>query len=250
MKSKGQFYGIPYTIYNNDDGTRKPVIFFFHGFGGDRESGSMGRCESLAKIGYYVVAIDAYCHGERKTPSFSALSSANKQKEVFNIVIKTANDALFFYRNFLFKNNDIIPNHVSAYGVSLGGTTALYLATIMSELKVAVSVLGSPSFVDFYVYKQQKYGFEQDENYYDNLQHYRLIDPLFHHHKLSNKIIWMASGTKDETVPLDFSKKLKDLYPTCQNIVFNQYSTGHESTKEMIQDTMSFLSINFPKNLE
>lgn len=72
---------------------------------------------------------------------------------------------------------------------------------------------------------------------------YRLV-----YHKLTNKIIWMASGTKDETVPLDFSKKLKDLYPTCQNIVFNQYSTGHESTKEMIQDTMSFLSNNFPNN--
>ena len=246
MKTKGLFYGIPYTIYNRDDRTRKPVLFFFHGLGSDRESGSMGRCEHLSELGYYVVAIDAYWHGERKKDIFTNLSQAEKQKEVINIAIQTAKDALFLYRNYIKNMHDIFPYQVTAYGVSLGGTTAFYFATIMDEVKTVVSVLGSPSFVDFYKYKQQKYHFEQDDTYKSNLNYYETIDPLKHHQLLTNITLWMATGDKDMVVPNIFSKRLKELLINNNNVIYRNYDTAHESTYEMTQDSYSFLSEILP----
>lgn len=246
MKTKGLFYGIPYSIYNHDNGKRKPVLFFFHGLGSDRESGSMGRCEQFADLGYYVVAIDAYCHGERQKASFNELSQSNKQKEVINIAIQTAKDAMFLYRNYLKNMHEIIPYQVSAYGVSLGGTTAFYFATIMDEVNTVVSILGSPSFVDFYQYKQQKYQFEADESYRKNMDLYETIDPIKHYRLLSRKNIFMASGVKDEVVPYIYSHNLKQINLNNHNIIYKQYDTAHVSTHDMIQDSYSFLSDILP----
>ncbi|MGN1294876.1 MAG: immunoglobulin-like domain-containing protein, partial [Bacilli bacterium] len=165
--------GIPLATYNYGDGTKKPVIFFFHGFSGDHTSGIMDKGEELAKRGFFVVAMDAYLHGDRAPAYFQELSYGNKQKEIVNIQIQTAKDAVHLYEKY-FKNDDRVePGNVYAFGVSMGAGSSFYLGTIMEEVKCIVSIVGSPSFYEFYQEKQEFYSWAKDNYYYTNLESYK-----------------------------------------------------------------------------
>src|SRR5262249_59696594 len=48
-----------------------PVVLFLHGLGGSKEQDGQ-RLRDLAARGFFVVAIDAYLHGERKVPGIFA----------------------------------------------------------------------------------------------------------------------------------------------------------------------------------
>jgi len=241
VKTKYIYDGIPLTTYYKFDGKPKKLLFFFHGFAGDRETGIMDRGNTLAEQGFYVVAIDAYLHGERQPEFFKNLSYGDKQKEIVNIVMRTAEDAQRLYHKY-FKKLDMLenPEKVYAYGVSMGGAVCFYLATIMEELKTIVTLVGSPSFVDFYEYKQQQYNWIQDEYYYTNLESYREKDPLINYHLLQNKNIFMGVGTQDTTVPLKYAKALKEKLPS-PNVVYKEYNTAHSSTPEMLADSYNFI---------
>ena len=79
------FDGIPCSIYHDDAEEVKPLIFFFHGFGGNHLNGILDKGHKLAGMGYYVVAMDAYLHGERATEEFKALDHAKRQKSIVDI---------------------------------------------------------------------------------------------------------------------------------------------------------------------
>ncbi|MDF2700012.1 MAG: hypothetical protein K0Q49_1568 [Haloplasmataceae bacterium] len=237
------FEGIPFTTYNKNDGLKKPLIFFFHGFTSDRQKGTMGRGEILAEKGFFVVAIDAYMHGERRLPYFDALPNSEKYKDIFNIAIHTANDAKLLYSKYLVNNDSIIPGKVYAYGVSMGTMVTFYLATIMTELKTFASIVGCPSFVEFYVHKKDIYNWVEDDYYNINLEYYKALDPLINYQRLSGKKIFMGCGIKDQVVPYRFAESLsKKLSP--EDIVFKLYDTPHLSTNEMQEDAYAFLLNN------
>lgn len=243
VKTKMIYDGIPLTTYYKNDKKPKKLLFFFHGFAGDRETGIMGRGEVLAELGFFVVAIDAYLHGERQPEFFKNLSYGDKQKEIINIVMHTAQDAKHLYHKY-FKHLDILETtNVYAYGVSMGAAVTFYLATIMEELTTFASLVGSPSFVDFYEYKQEQYGWIQDEYYYINLESYRAVDPLLNYELLKDKNIYMGVGTQDTTVPLKYAKELKNKLPN-SNIFYKEYNTGHSSTPEMLTDSYNFIKNN------
>jgi uncharacterized protein len=241
MISRGQVSGIPYTTYYRNDGIQKPVLFFFHGFGSSRDVGIMGRGELLADLGFYVIAIDAYLHGERQTALFQAMSGVNKQKETMNIVIQSALDAQMIYQHYFKHHPHVLSGDVFAYGVSMGGAIAFYLTTIMEELKTMVSILGSPSFVEFYEYKQRTYGFEKDAYYDANILRYGLLDPLGHPSRFVGKHVFMASGSLDSVVPSIYANQLKLAHETNDSIVFKLYETAHVSNLSMQADAFAFL---------
>ncbi|MDF2700021.1 MAG: hypothetical protein K0Q49_1577 [Haloplasmataceae bacterium] len=232
--------GIPFTVYYKNDGLPKSIIYFFHGFSGDRNSGIMGRGEDLAKMGYYVVAMDAYLHGDREPVFFDQLSYAEKQRDIVNIQIRTAEDAKHLFDKY-FKNWDgINKDKVYAYGVSMGAGVTFYLATIMDELKTFASIVGSPSFYEFYQYKKEQYRFPDDERYYLNLNSYIEKDPLINHERLLGKNIFMGNGSTDTTVPLVYAKELAETLNS-PNVFFKIYETGHSSTPQMQEDSYEFL---------
>ena len=237
------FDGIPCSIYHDDVEEVKPLIFFFHGFGGNHLNGILDKGHKLAGMGYYVVAMDAYLHGERATEEFKALEHAKRQKSIVDIEIQTANDAKDIYNKY-FKNNPLVkPNQVYAMGVSMGAGISYYLGTILEELKIIIAIVGSPSFVEFYKYKQVKYDFELNEEYYSKLADYEKHDPLINHKPLLSKHIYMGCGTQDEVVPRMYAKELctkldKSMY------LYEEYECGHTSTDEMLEHAYNFLNTN------
>ena len=241
----GYYAGIPTTTYYINDGTKKPVIYFFHGFAGDRKTGIMGRGEQLAQLGFFVVAMDAYLHGERQPTYFRDLSYGDKQKEIVNIQIQTAKDAKMLFEQFFKDHPAVDPSEVFTYGVSMGAGSAFYLGKIMEEVSTIVSIVGSPSFYAFYQEKQAFYSWPTNTYYDQNLAYYQMIDPLLNFEAFQDKNIFMGNGATDTTVPKkfaeDFASKLNN-----DNVVYKVYDIGHSSTPEMLTDSYNFLQTHKP----
>lgn len=240
------YAGIPMTTYYVNDGVKKPVVFFFHGFSGNRTTGIMGRGEQLAELGFYVVAMDAYLHGDRMPDWFEALSYGERQKEIVNIQMQTANDAKQLFNQY-FKHLDTVnPTEVFTYGVSMGAGSAFYLGKIMQEVSTIVSIVGSPSFYAFYQEKQAFYQWTSDAYYNMNLSYYQEIDPLLHYQEFIGKNIFMGNGLTDTTVPKKFAEEFHNALDQ-DNVIYKVYDVGHSSTPEMLQDSYNFLLEHKPE---
>ncbi|MCK9536375.1 MAG: lysophospholipase [Bacilli bacterium] len=232
--------GIPFTVYQRKEIKPKRLLFFFHGFTGERHSGIGERAAALTEIGFLVIAGDAYLHGERSPEFFAAWDNARKHCDIINIIIRTAKEIKYLYHKYFKNYSDIKTFPVYAYGVSMGAATAFYLTSIMEEVNSLVSILGSPSFCDFYELKQQLYGFNRDDYFLINLQSYREEDPLLNYHRLKGKNIFMTGGTEDKIVPMVYSKQLNEKLKN-EKVIFKAYNTGHMSTAEMLEDSYNFL---------
>ncbi len=244
MEIKEMYYeGIPFTIYNVNDQRPKPLIYFFHGFTSDRALGIMGRGEILAKKGFFVVAIDAYLHGERKLDFFQKLPNSIKFKDFINIVMHTANDAKLLYEKYFVNLDFIKKDKVYAYGVSMGASVAFYLATIFDKLQTIASIVGSPSFVEFYRYFQSVYNWELDDYFKQNLAYYYQYCPLINYERLIGKKIFMGCGDKDTIVPARFAYELSKKLLS-NDVVYQIYDTGHLSTDLMQEAAYQFLIDN------
>lgn len=240
------YAGIPMTTYYVNDGVKKPVVFFFHGFSGNRTTGIMGRGEQLAELGFYVVAMDAYLHGDRMPDWFEALSYGERQKEIVNIQMQTANDAKQLFNQY-FKHLDTVnPTEVFTYGVSMGAGSAFYLGKIMQEVSTIISIVGSPSFYAFYQEKQAFYQWTSDAYYNMNLSYYQEIDPLLHYQEFIGKNIFMGNGLTDTTVPKKFAEEFHNALDQ-DNVIYKVYDVGHSSTPEMLQDSYNFLLEHKPE---
>lgn len=236
--NKFQIHDVPVTTYEIEDGIKKPLIFFFHGFTGNKDDNIMGRGHILAELGFYVVAVDAYMHGERQTEYYKNLSNNEKYEDIIDVAIHTAQDAKHLFHYYFKNKNEIINDKYYAYGVSMGSLISFYLATIDPTLKAMVGLVCFPSFVEYYEMKQQQLGFEKNLCYRSRLRYYKKIDPLINYKLLSNTKIFMGIGEHDEVVPNIYAKKLHKKLP---ETILKTYDTGHISTKEMLNDSYNFL---------
>lgn len=240
--------GIPVTEYQKEDRAPRRLLFFFHGFTGERKTGVGDRAEALADLGFLIVAPDAYLHGERSPTFFANWDNSRRQKEIVNIIIRTAREAELIYRKYYKDKRGFNTDAVYAYGVSMGAAIALYLASFMPEAKTAVSIVGSPSFCAFYERKREAYGFARDEYYAVNLASYRSEDPLLNWQRFKGKSLFLSGGTEDVIVPPVYAEELSELLRG-EDVVFKKYATGHESTPEMTEDSYRFLSERLARDI-
>ncbi|NLN50325.1 MAG: prolyl oligopeptidase family serine peptidase [Acholeplasmataceae bacterium] len=232
---------VPLVTYEKNLTTKKPLIFFFHGFTSNKDS-LMGRGEKLAELGFYVVAIDAYLHGKREEEWFKRLSVKQKYQYIVEIEIKTAHDAKELWESHFSQQDFIIGDSFNAYGVSMGAATVFYLATITKELHKGVSLVGSPSFYEYYQERQKKFSWPE-AGLKERLKKYYKLDPLINNDKLGNQVsLFVAVGKDDPIVNPKYSQKLFQLRPDI--VTFKSYNTGHDSTTEMLNDSYTFLTNN------
>lgn len=229
---------IPIITYEKDDNSIKPLIFFFHGFTGNKEN-LMGRGEKLAELGFFVVAMDAYLHGERMDEWFKILPNEIKYQYIIDIAIQTSHDAKYLWENIYKNNKNIKSDRFYTYGVSMGSMISYSLATITNELEGMVTLVGSPSFVEYYLERQARYNWS-DEIVKDRLLKYQELDPLLHPNKINDNVkLFIALGKNDEVVYPTYSRKLYKLRK--ENTILKEYDTGHVSTDEMLSDSYEFL---------
>lgn len=243
-----QFEDIPYTRYQDTSlpPENRKLLFFFHGFTSNRTKGIMGRGERLAELGYTVIAMDAYAHGDRYAPELLDNTPGEKYKHLIDIIIHTANDTSKLYENSLKDDPRMNSDTFSVYGASMGAAISFLVASSMEECDSVVSIVGSPSLYELYAYKQSLYQWPKDEIWHERMTRYEKIDPLIHSDSLCKKPIFFGCGTHDKVVPPRYAKAL---YEKCKSPkhVFRTYDVGHTSTDEMLEDSYTFLKSMHPQ---
>lgn len=237
-------HGIPllecYTIDKSIEEVNlqdKCLLFFNHGFDGVKE-GNYSSIIELANHGFYVVALDAYLHGERISEPFKTGSFKDKQLKIFDIVRRTSKDIEYLYNHHYNK----LFNDYSVMGISMGGAIAFYTATISKHIKGIIPVIGSPSFVDFAKYKMKLNNWSEDEyeNFILNLE---ADDPIKNQESFERIKVLMLTGSRDEIVPDRWAKQLySQLIESgkSDNMKLITYDVEHEVTDKMIKDILAW----------
>lgn len=229
---------IPVISYEIESDEKKPLIFFFHGFTGNKDT-LMDRGEKLAKLGFYVVAIDAYLHGERMPEWFKALPNEEKYQYIIDIAIQTSYDAKYLWENIYRSNEKIKSDKFYTYGVSMGAMTSYSLSTLTNDIAGMLTLVGNPSFVDYYLEKQEKFNWD-NSIVEDRIRKYKDLEPLNNINKINKDLkIFIALGQKDDVVDPRFSREFFRKRST--NSTLKEYDTGHISTNEMLEDGYDFL---------
>lgn len=226
--------GIPLSIYERNTDENKPVIFSFHGFDGYKDGDFFKREDALARLGFIVVGMDSILHGERRIEPFEAMPYSEKMKDIHEVIIQSAMDAKRLYEKYIQYFDRVIPNEVYAMGVSMGGAISIYLSTIF-DLKKAVSIVGSPSMVDFYKYKKKQYGWENDFYYQRNLTYLQAHDPVIHKDKIRCPL-FLTGGRQDDVIPVEMVLKLNSPLVTIK-----LYDTPHMPNQQQFDDAYAFL---------
>jgi hypothetical protein len=215
---------------------KKPLLFFNHGLGSCKEE-NYSLIIELANHGFYVIAMDAYLHGERLEEPLISGSQESITKEVFNIVRRTSRDITYLFKHHYMEHF----TSFSVMGISLGGMVAFYTATISENVKGIIPIIGTPSFVKLAKHEAKRNGFTfNDDAYLDELH---VDDPMNHLDHFEKVKLLMIIGTEDEVVP---DKWTKQFYELLVNRGINseakllEYEVGHLVTDKMIKDLLAW----------
>jgi dienelactone hydrolase len=147
---------IPIMTLVEEGAERRAVVFFVHGFTGDKRAG-LPLGYRLAELGFYVVCPDAHMHGERLDarirtawePKADDVYPAGSGLDAFflmhEIIVQTAVD---FEKLIAYLSVDrrADTGRIGMAGLSMGGFATFYVAANNPQIQVAVPMLGIPAF--------------------------------------------------------------------------------------------------------
>jgi len=186
------------------DAARAPLVFFNHGTGGNAvEQLFMGL--PLAERGFFVVLLDAWYHGRRRAPNFSALFSGKRYKETYvNMLIRTCED-ISRLLDHLRGDPRVDVERAGISGISQGGFVTFLAITMDRRFKAATPIIGSPDLED-------RFGSSLPlaEHAPDVIDLVVRTSPLRNCHKMPPVALLIQSGAKDEAVPISGLRKLDE----------------------------------------
>ncbi len=141
--------GIPIlSCYSSDEGIgSRPLVILSHAFQSSKEFWQ-DKMLSLARAGYYAVALDNRCHGDRKGPDFKSQvfeTDGFNLYEVRRLIKETADDIPRLIDHFS-SHKRVDADRIGMVGVSMGGFIAFRAAVIDDRIGVAAPVIASPYF--------------------------------------------------------------------------------------------------------
>jgi pimeloyl-ACP methyl ester carboxylesterase len=221
--------GIPLIEYYKDKDVHKGLVFVQHGYESTKEQGADYLAIQLARDGFFVVAIDAWKHGERIAEPYVSGSAQERLDEAFVVVKRTALDIIRLHRTHYLKRFDVF----DVVGVSLGGMMAFYLATKTKRVKRLVPVISTPDFLAQAYHAVAGAGIDTTSFFtQDKLDFIAAIDPLRHVDTMHYESLHVFAGTKDNVVPMDAVVTFYDEHKTERDTI-EVYDVGHTVCREM-----------------
>ena len=134
-------------MYRNNRKTAagKGCILFYHGLGASKDS-QLKELQDLADRGFLAVGIDNVGHGERRYPDFDERfsgDSADVERELQAAVLESAREIPVIIGR-LRQKRLIVRGKIGVIGISMGGFIVYTAISLVPELRVAASILGSP----------------------------------------------------------------------------------------------------------
>jgi len=215
----------------------KKLLFFNHGFLGSKEN-FYNLIIDLARIGFFVVAPDAYLHGERTEQAFQTASHKDQELRLFEIVHHTGKDLQHLYENHYAK--EFGDYHVM--GISLGGMVGFYTTTISDDVIGLVSIIGTPNFEAFLNDKGTDLGFSAEE-IVNQIESVKKEDPIHHIDHFEQIKLLMLIGEQDDIVPNHGCIELQDILidqGINDKVKLLRYDVGHDFNDHMKNDLLAW----------
>lgn len=237
--TKTTFQGIPMMMYDHPQSSR--LIFINHGIYGTKEKIIHLIGPQLVKLGYRVVAIDAYMHGERLEEPYASRNSFLARLRIFSVVKRTSEDILKIYHQKYADQHD----DFDVLGISMGGYVSYYLTTQTQHLNTFVALISSPAFSKEKVHElPESFNGEFLQEAQDVKKFVENIDVSQRPDQMHFKLGIALNGKVDDLIPAEHTKDFIEENPDLP-IVFKTYNTGHKITKAMSDDMLSLLKKRF-----
>jgi dienelactone hydrolase len=150
--------GIPTLSIFPNGAEKLPLIFYLHGYGGDKEQ-ALDYRYLLAKAGFYVISFDCHEHGLRHSHLTSNLEQQNRRFNsvypkdtgidmyihMHEVIEQTGRDVELL-TDYFSNKKEVDVNRIGVTGFSMGGFAAFYIAANNPSIKVVVPIGGRPSY--------------------------------------------------------------------------------------------------------
>jgi dienelactone hydrolase len=229
-----------------------PVVLFVHGLGGSKD-GYEKRMRELAGKGFFVVAIDAHLHGERKVPGmfFKNLGQLGDDYSIWvhqSAIAHTSRDISRIIDS-LSARPEVDRERIGLVGISMGSCTCLVTAWREPRIDAAVCLIGA---VDhWYDVTKTPPGPEQDAKRAALSPRVRqLVDSVNSRERmnaLAPKALLLANGAKDKGIDIESIRSfVKDLRPSYaaypERLAFlEEPDVGHSVTERMWNEGSQWL---------
>lgn len=221
--------GIPVIELKQDN--PKGIFFLIHGHFGNKSLHQFGGlAERIHQLGFFVVSIDAYKHGERLAEPYITQDAVNTTYEMVSVIDQTIQDIMFLYTNHYSK----IAQNVSVMGISMGGHISFLLNQFL-RLEFCIPIIGSPNLLRHYQTKKSDILKEK----LTELEK-KLVKLTLKPYDFKPKYAFVLEGEKDTVVSYLPAKALieslgNDAY------VYKGYPVGHELSEMMKEDIITFV---------
>jgi dienelactone hydrolase len=245
---------VPAYAFYKKGNRAMPVVIFLHGLGGSKEQEGP-RLRDLAARGFFVVAIDAYLHGERKVPGiFAPGKNLGNLGEDYSIwvhqssVAHTARDVSKII-DALSARGDVDRSRIGVVGISMGSSTCMVLAWREPRISVVVGLIGAVDF--WYDVTKTPPGPEQDAKRKALSPRVRQLvaslNPQERKTAIAPKALFLANGARDRGIDVRsikaFVKELRPSYAHCpERLAFlEEPEAGHAVTDRMWREGRRWL---------
>lgn len=251
---------VPAYAYYHKGNRAMPVVIFMHGIRGSKE-GDEQRLRDLAAKGYFVLAIDAHLHGERKIPGMLGPQSnlSDSGGEDYSIwihqssVSHTARDVSKII-DALSARSEVDASRVAVMGISMGSSTCMVVAWREPRVSVVVALIGAVDF--WYDMTKTAPGPDQDAKRKALSPRVRQLvgslNPQDHKAAIASKALFLANGARDKGIDIGSIKRfVKDLQPSYKDHpdrlkLLEEPEKGHSVTDRMWTEGTEFLLRHLP----
>lgn len=222
-----------------------PLVIFYHGWKTNKEL-LLTQARRLADQGFRVILPDGMHHGERKSEEISPIPSVTFFSTIQYNIVEFQLLVDYFNERKLIKD-DLI----GVGGYSMGGMTTAALLTSRPEIKVAASIMGTPT-PTLYAENIRKHakGFGMTVPHELSLIHSWLpqVDLSLQPNKIADRPVLFWHGTEDEKIPykqpFDFYQSIKREEYAEKVKFLTGKGEGHLVTIELMETIADFFKEN------
>lgn len=235
--------GIPVIETYRDNGKTKPMIILQHGFKNKKDS-VQELAEQLAEEGFFVIAPDAYGHGERTEPALSLVEIIVNTSGDYNDIIKS-------YEND--RRTDI--RRLGIAGFSMGGCIAFHYAVYGDYSTQAIApTISTPYFEQLagtdlgHSYYSSRDGLYVEKDPIKAQEIDKLIEkysPFKDYENLYGVKIFMQNGALDTYVNSSGAERLCDALSDTGDVeLLMEPGLKHQVNQHMRDRIVEFMTLN------
>jgi dienelactone hydrolase len=233
---KLMLYTIPLIEYRPVIKKPKGLFIIIHGHGSNKEEGVGEFPKILTNMGYMVVSIDAYKHGERKEEPYISNNLREVAIAMIDVVIQTTKDVLTLFNKHYSKLFPIF--HI--IGISMGGHIAYQLPKYTQKVQTIIPIIATPDLLKHYEISKKTIIGEFSSELTTKLQGLSLQKDLYLYQSIA---ILAINGSHDNVVSNQYSKAfIRELLKKGHHKAhYKEYECGHTVVKEMKDDMILFI---------